>query len=262
MHESVVAGHFTVQPAGLVVSALRGSQPRGQTALRQGRIARKDEDQTVHLARRVALHPGGQSIRTQVGNVHALAGAIVGPAVVMALDFIAADDAQMQGHLAVGAAVFQGEHLAALAAIQHDGQLGKTAGESLARGQFVRPCQRVPVIGMRTHAAQIDRTSRTGRASRIRRANVDQIRTVFRHRGLQRAIPVCYLIVTFGDSPEKTSAPEGADANAICQELAMLRIYTSHRPGRTGRPRRPDPGCCTPIQHHRRRSASQPEAAN
>ena len=36
----------------------------------------------------------------------------------MAFEFVAADDAQMQRHLAVGAAVFQGDNLAVRAAIK------------------------------------------------------------------------------------------------------------------------------------------------
>jgi hypothetical protein len=96
--------------------------------------------------------------------------------------FIAADYSKMQGYLAVCAAVFESEHLTALATVQHDGKPGKTAAESLAHPQFLTPSKRVPEVGMGAHAAQVE-----GRR-RIRRAHIDQIRAIFRHQALQMAI--------------------------------------------------------------------------
>jgi len=64
---------------------------------------------------------------------------------------------QMQGNLAMRAAIFQRKHLPAVAAIQNYGITREAPAQGLADLEFVRPGQRVPLVGMRANAAQIDR---------------------------------------------------------------------------------------------------------
>src|SRR6202044_555383 len=122
------------------------------------------------------------AIGAEVRHVDALAGPAISPAVIMALELIAADHPEMQGYLAMSAAILEREYLAAFAAIQHDRQRGKAAAERLARLELFRPGEGIPVVRMRPDAAQIDGTGR------IRRANIDQFRTIFRHRALHTGI--------------------------------------------------------------------------
>jgi hypothetical protein len=84
----------------------------------------------------------------------------------MAFDLIAAHDAQVQRHLAVGAAVLERKHLPALAAIEHDGFACETAAERPARFQLIAPGDGIPVIRMRADATQIERVGRIRRPHR------------------------------------------------------------------------------------------------
>ena len=84
----------------------------------------------------------------------------------MALELIAADDAKVQRHLAMRTAILEGEYLAARAAIERDRLARKVPTQDLPGPQFMRPGERIPMIGMRARAPQIDRTSLLGEAHR------------------------------------------------------------------------------------------------
>ena len=113
------------------------TQSRRCAAFGQRRIARENKNQAVDFPRRIASHTGGQPLRTQVGHIDAFAGAVINPAVIVALQIVAADNTQMQGHLAMGAAILQGEHPAAGAAVENDGIAGKAPAQGLAGLELV-----------------------------------------------------------------------------------------------------------------------------
>jgi hypothetical protein len=70
----------------------------------------------------------------------------------------------MQGNLAMRAAIFKRKYLPAVAAIEHNGITREAPGQGLADFEFIGPRERVPLVGMRANAAQIDRVSRWLRA--------------------------------------------------------------------------------------------------
>ena len=156
VHEGVVAGHLAVQPPRLVIAAPEGAEGGRQAGFRQRGIAGKHEDEVIHLARRIAAHSVGNPAGAEIGDVDALAAAIVGPAMVVAFELVAAHHAEVQRHLPMGAAVFQGKDLAAHAAIQDDGRLREPAGESPPGFELVAPGHGVPVIGVCADPPQIE----------------------------------------------------------------------------------------------------------
>ena len=74
---------------------------------------------------------------------------------VVTLQLLAADDAQMQRHLTMRAAILEREHLATAAAVQNDRLPGEAATQGLTGRQFVRPGEWIPVVRVRAHAPQI-----------------------------------------------------------------------------------------------------------
>ena len=74
---------------------------------------------------------------------------------IAAFDGIAVNDAEMEGNLAVGAAILDGEDLSRATAIERDRLAGELSGERFAARQFVRPCGRIPVIPMGADPAQV-----------------------------------------------------------------------------------------------------------
>src|SRR5580693_7251241 len=121
MHERVVAGDLAIQPAGLIVLALRGTESGRDACLCQGSVTRKDEDKPVNLTHRVAAHAVRQPFRSEIGDTHALATAVILPAVIVAFERVVADDAEMQRYLAMRAAILERKDPSALAPIKHDG---------------------------------------------------------------------------------------------------------------------------------------------
>ena len=156
VHERVVGVDLAVELAGLVGLVRLGSEGGRQARLGQGRIAGEDEDQSVDLGAGIGLHPVRQVLAAQVGHVDALAGHVIGPAVVAALDGAALDHPVGQRHLAVGAAILQGEQLAVLAAHHGDGLAGETPRQHLAGLELFRPGDRIPEVRMAIDAPQID----------------------------------------------------------------------------------------------------------
>ncbi len=122
----------------------------------------KHENEIVDLVDRVAAHAIGQALLAQVGHIHALAAAVVGPAVVVALELVLAHHPQMQGHLAMRAAVLQGVGLTVPAAVQDDGLAGKTARQGLARLEFIGPGQGIPEVRVGADAPQVKRLGGVG----------------------------------------------------------------------------------------------------
>ncbi len=180
VHEGVVAGHLAVQPPRLVLFALGKPERLRYSAFRQRRVARKDEYQAVNLARRIRLHPVRQALLAQIRNIHALAGLVIGPPVVMAFQLIPVDHPQVQRNLAMGAAVLEREHLPGLPPVQNYWLTGEPARKRLALLQLITPGNGVPVIGMRTHATKVECVRR------IRGTHRNQIRAFFLHRGSRR----------------------------------------------------------------------------
>jgi len=137
VHEGVVAGHLAVQPARLVFLALGKPERLRNTAFRQRRIAWKDKNQAVNLPRGIPLHPVRKPLLAEVRHIHTLAGLVVSPPVVMALQLIALDHAQVQRHLPMRTAVLEREHPPGLAAVQDYGLAGEPAGKRFALLQLI-----------------------------------------------------------------------------------------------------------------------------
>jgi hypothetical protein len=76
--------------------------------------------------------------------------------VVVALDLIAHHHPEVQRHLAVSAAILERKHATPLAAVQDDRLAGEAPAERLAGRQLMRPGYRVPVVGVRPDAAEVD----------------------------------------------------------------------------------------------------------
>ncbi len=93
----------------------------------------------------------------------------------MALQFIPIDHAEVQRYLPMRTTIFQCEDFAARAAVEDDRFTGETARQGFSHLQFIAPGDRIPVIRMRAHAAQIDGVGRMGGAQR------HQARHIVRH---------------------------------------------------------------------------------
>src|SRR5581483_9224695 len=177
VHERVVAGHLAVEPPGLVVAALRGAERPGRYArLRQRRIARKDEDEAVDLPDRVAADAVRYPLPAEVGHIHALAAAVVRPAVVVALHAVPLNHPEMQRDLPVRTAVLQREHPSARAAVERDRICPEPTPHDLSGPHLIRPRQRIPIIGIRGRAPQVQAGCRDCRQ------RGGQNRMVVRHR--------------------------------------------------------------------------------
>ncbi len=85
---------------------------------------------------------------------------------VVALQLVAVDDAEMQRHLAMRATVLEREDRAARTAPDDDRLTGEAAAERLPDLQLVGPRDRVPVVGMRADAPQVERLRGIGDADR------------------------------------------------------------------------------------------------
>src|SRR5581483_10828065 len=88
VHETVVASHFPIELARLVVAAPSRTQGSGLAVLGKHRITREDEDQTIYFAGRIAPDARRQPflLLTQVRHAHALATTVIRPAVVVTLE--------------------------------------------------------------------------------------------------------------------------------------------------------------------------------
>ena len=78
----------------------------------------------------------------------------------MALQLVPIDHAEVQRYLPMRATIFECEDLTARAAVQDDRFTGEAARQGFSGLQFIAPGDRIPVIRMRAHAAQIDGVGR------------------------------------------------------------------------------------------------------
>ena len=85
---------------------------------------------------------------------------------VMALQFIPIDHAEVQRYLPMRTTIFQCEDFAACAAVEDDRLTGEAARQGSSHLQFIAPGERIPVTRMRAHAAQIDEVRRLGGGQR------------------------------------------------------------------------------------------------
>ena len=88
---------------------------------------------------------------------------------IVAFEFIAAYDSEVQRHLAMSATVLECKDLPALASIQHDGFAREAPAERAPYFELIAPGDGIPVIRMRAHAPQIECVGR------IRGAHRDEV---------------------------------------------------------------------------------------
>src|SRR5580658_2631496 len=245
VHEGVVAGHFAVQPAGLVVLAPGRAEARGQAARRERAFAREHEDDPVDFAHWIALHAVRQPLLAEVRHAHARAAAVVGPAVVVTLELIAHYHAEVQRYLAVSAAVLERKHATLCAAVQDDRLAGKAPAERLAGQQLMRPGDRVPIVRVCADAAQVDGVGRVGRTPQ------DLGRGVFRHgvivRGVQPMVQAVRCALTDpadcgrAETPPSFAASAGGSRRATASD-PRPRAARARRPCEPRAARRTSPG--------------------
>ena len=156
VHERVVALHRAAEAARLVALVACGAEV-GELSRSSASSGSPGNTKMSPPASRHGYErtPFGSRSRAEIGNVDAAAGAVVGPAVIAAADRFAVDDARMQRHLPVRAAVLEREHAARVRAHEHDRVAGEGASERLAALQLARPRERIPVIGMDIDPAKI-----------------------------------------------------------------------------------------------------------
>ena len=158
VHESVMAVDAAFEIACLVVWIGRRRHVGKRHDMRPIRVTRKHEHEPIGFARRVAAHAvrfhrAGVEIR----NADALAVGAVFPAVIATADRACRDNADMQRHLAVGAAVFESEQLAVFASHDDDRLAGKARSVGLAGFDVARARYRIPEIGIDRGLADIAR---------------------------------------------------------------------------------------------------------
>jgi hypothetical protein len=155
VHESIVGRHLAVELPGLVGFVRFRPERRRKPGCRQGRIARKYEDQAIDLPARVRLDPVREPLAPQVGHVDTVTFGVVGPAMIAALHRAPLHHAVGQWHLTVSAAILEREQLAVLAADHRDRLAGVAARDHGPGLDLFRPGDRVPKIGMAVGATQI-----------------------------------------------------------------------------------------------------------
>src|SRR5262249_48280833 len=120
------------------------------------RIAGPNQNHSVLLSARIGPHAIGKLALAEIRNVYALACGIIGPAVIAATDGALVDDPFGEWDLSMSAAVLQRKDRSVFRPHQHDRLARKVRRVSLARLEFVRPGQRVPVVRMRADLTKIN----------------------------------------------------------------------------------------------------------
>src|SRR5262249_40151175 len=148
--ESVVAGDMAGETPRLVVLWLRQGQRFRDATFSPRGVPPKEEDQPLDLARGVTFFAPWPGLPSRGGYIHAFAGGVVGPPVIVALELVPSDHAQVQRDLTVGTPILERENPSTLAPIQHYGLAGEVAADSLTLFQLVRPGEGIPVVRMGT----------------------------------------------------------------------------------------------------------------
>jgi hypothetical protein len=115
-------------------------------------MAGKHEDRSIGLSAGIRANAGrGYGIGSGVRNRRDPPVLVISPGMVSALKMVAADNPQAKRKLAMGAAVFQGEHLARPGSGDGDRPAGEYGSENLGFSDLMRPRERIPIVGIDSH---------------------------------------------------------------------------------------------------------------
>lgn len=156
VHERVVAADAPIEDPQAVIRIVVFWDVWQGRCRRLLWIAAENPNETAGLARGIGAHPvQPRAGLVKVGKADATTGAVIGPAVIIALQPLPLHHARVQRHLAVGATVLQRKDLARTPAHEHDGRPRQPRSRRALRLHGAGALHRHPVIEVETDPAQI-----------------------------------------------------------------------------------------------------------